>query len=142
MIKEIKNGDVVNNSNHLHKVEKPKIGDLVKIKESYLTKIGKENYPYPLWRVSQKQDENLVIKTMTSFGERFLEVKEDDVFVKIFFQKLISSYSHLLDDYDGKLDKLYDELDEYRRVVENNGFDGGIHDCYSLMEYIDDLENQ
>ena len=150
----------MNKSNHLHKVEKPKIGDLVKIKESYLTKIGKENNPYPLWRVSQKQDENLLIKTMTIFGERFLEVKEDDVFVwneekekqrKIEEmkkkneerkQKLISSYSHLLDDYDGKLDKLYDELDEYRRVVENNGFDGGIHDCYSLMEYIDDLENQ
>ena len=94
MIKEIKNGDVMNKSNHLHKVEKQR-----KIEE-----------------MKKKNEERK--------------------------QKLISSYSHLLDDYDGKLDKLYDELDEYRRVVENNGFDGGIHDCYSLMEYIDDLENQ
>ena len=53
-------------------------------------------------------------------------------------QKLISGYSHLLDDYNGRLDELYDCLDEYRRVVEDICFDGGIHDCYSLMEYIED----
>lgn len=79
MSKISKNGDVMNNSNHLHKVEKPKVGDLVKIKEDYLVKIGKENNPYPVWRVSKKKDEYLLIKTMTIFGERFLEVKEDDV---------------------------------------------------------------
>ena len=53
-------------------------------------------------------------------------------------QKLISRYSHLLDNYDGELDKLYDYLGKYRRVVEKTGFDGDLHDCYMLMEYIED----
>lgn len=77
--------------------------------------------------------ETSVIETEMSKREKLLEVMR---FNEERRQNLISGYSHLLDDYDGRLDKLYDELDKYRRVIEDTGFDGGIHDCYTLMEHI------
>ena len=152
-----KNGDVVNNSNQLHKVEKLKEGDLVKLKESYLTEDGNQIHTSKLWNVHVIENGRIFVQSEDFSSPRFLEVKEDDVLVldreklrqekleemkkknEERKQKLISRYSHFLDDYDGRLNELWDELDEYRRVVENNGFDGGIHDCYSLMNYIEDL---
>ena len=53
-------------------------------------------------------------------------------------QKLISDFSTLLNDWDGRLDELYNELDVYRRMVENTGFDGDYYDCVSLQDYIED----